>query len=376
DLAGQLRHQPQFGRLIVVAEVVAFVRAGEAALRAEAALVEIDVGGRLVDTPLDDVLGFQLREFAADQAEHHGFFPGHEAQRAEVAGARVVVLEEEDVDGGFVEHHFRHRLVAAFGCPGAAMVATAQVDAHAEIVRAALDAVGDQPRVERRQLVRILAQALDALAVYRVAQIGQVGVVELDVTAAVVVEVLDLLVVNARQVFEEAFHVGVGLLVDAAAPAAEMQHGGRRNADLGHEARRHDGLEEVEVLDGNTALRAGQFTGDVENGRRQGDLLVAAAELDFVIADGGGDAVQLFQKVDVEEGPPLLTVGDASQAGVLLHLGHFTDGIVLDGAQLFRADPAFLEFRARLAQRRRTQQAADMVRSEWWISFHMYLAAP
>ena len=59
---------------------------------------------------------------------------GHEAQRREVAGALVVVLEEVGVDVELVEQHLGDRLVAALGEPRAAEVAAAQVDGDGQVV--------------------------------------------------------------------------------------------------------------------------------------------------------------------------------------------------------------------------------------------------
>ena len=109
---------------------------------------------------------------------------GHEAQRREVAGAGVVVFEKIAVDLQFVEQHLGHRLVAAFGDPGALEVAAAQVHADRHAGGAPGDRRIDQSRVAAGQLVRIVSALARAFAHLFVAQVGEVGVVELQVAAA------------------------------------------------------------------------------------------------------------------------------------------------------------------------------------------------
>src|SRR5262245_45425267 len=98
DLASGLDTQPELRPLLFLGEVVAVVRAGEAALRADAQVLERHELRRLVDAPLEDILGFELRQLGGNQPEHHLLALGDVAQRLEAARALVVVLEEEAVD--------------------------------------------------------------------------------------------------------------------------------------------------------------------------------------------------------------------------------------------------------------------------------------
>ena len=75
----------------------------------------------------------------------------------------------------------------------------------------------DQRRVGARQLVGIVATVDRALAHAGVAQVGEVGVVELDVAAPGGVEGGDLVAVDLGEIVEEAVEVGVRL--DARCPA-------------------------------------------------------------------------------------------------------------------------------------------------------------
>src|SRR6266436_7677127 len=99
--------------------------AREAALRAHAQILEWNVPGRLIDTPLELVLVLERGRFRRHEAEHHFLSPRHEAQRLEAAGAFAVVLEEPAIHVRLVEHGLGDRIVAAFGEPGAFPVAAA-----------------------------------------------------------------------------------------------------------------------------------------------------------------------------------------------------------------------------------------------------------
>ena len=97
--------------------VVALDRRGEAALRREAELLDVDELRRLVDPPLQLVLRLELAELGGDEAEHDGLALRQEAQRLEAARALVVLLQEEAVDLELVEERLGDEVVAAFGDP-------------------------------------------------------------------------------------------------------------------------------------------------------------------------------------------------------------------------------------------------------------------
>ena len=63
----------------------------------------------------------------------------------------------------------------------------------------------------------------------------------------------------------------------------------------------------------------------------------------------------------MEVGAAELAVGDALQADVFLELDDLGDRVVLDGAQLLRADAAGGALGARVEQALRAQEAADVV---------------
>src|SRR5580704_8987384 len=85
DLLGGLDDEAELGHLLVVGQRVAFERGGEPALAGQADLVQRNELGRLVDPPLQLILGLQLRTLGRDQAQHDHLALRHEPQRLEPA---------------------------------------------------------------------------------------------------------------------------------------------------------------------------------------------------------------------------------------------------------------------------------------------------
>ena len=212
-------------------------------------------------------------------------------------------------------------------------------------------------------MVRIEAPLLRARAQLRVAQVGEVRVVQLQVAAACAVQRVDLVAIAAREIVEELVHVRIRVDVDRFSPAAEVDHRRRRNRDL-RRLRGHR-LQELEIRLLNVDDVA-QLAGDREARRREIDHPVAAVEFRL---DAAADrhAFELFQEVDVKEGAAELAVGHALQPGVLLLPDDVADVRVFDPPQLVLRDGAGLLPAARLDERRRPQEAADVVCAEGWI---------
>src|SRR5262245_42307916 len=127
DLAGGLDAKPQLRALLFLGEVVAVVGAGEAALRADAEVLERHELRSLLDAPFQDVLGLELGKLGGNQAEHHLLALRDVAQGLEAARALVVVLEEKTIyregrKGGLCDV-----VVAPAREPGALEVAAAGV---------------------------------------------------------------------------------------------------------------------------------------------------------------------------------------------------------------------------------------------------------
>src|SRR6516165_968154 len=87
DFIGQFDDHGELCPLLVLGEAVAVLGGGEAALRGEAELVDVDELRRLLDAPPDLVLAFEHTGLRGDEAEHHRLALGDEPQRLEAAGA-------------------------------------------------------------------------------------------------------------------------------------------------------------------------------------------------------------------------------------------------------------------------------------------------
>src|SRR6266568_3906319 len=97
DVLRSLDDQGELGPLLVLREVVAFLRGGEPALRRQAELIAVDIPGGIVDTPLEVVLALQVAALGGDQPEHDPLAGGNKAKRRKAAGSLVVPLAEEPV---------------------------------------------------------------------------------------------------------------------------------------------------------------------------------------------------------------------------------------------------------------------------------------
>ena len=144
-----------------------------------------------------------------------------------------------------------------------------------------------------------------------------------------------------------------------------MDHRRRRNGHL-RRLPRH-GLQELEVA----RLNVGDVAKLASHRKaRRGEVDYAAAAVELRLDPAAHrDPLQLFEEVDVKEGPAELAVRDALEADVFLPLHDVADVRVLDRAQLFGGDVTVAPAAARFEQRRRAQQAPDVIGTEGWIQF-------
>ena len=137
----------------------------------------------LVDAALEVVLALELRALRRHQAEDDALARRHEPQRLEPAGAGVVVLQEEAVDLQPAEQRLGDEVVAALGHPRGAEVAAAHVRGDRQRVRAAGERGVDLPDVALVQVLGVAALRGELGALLGVVEVGQAGVVELQVGA-------------------------------------------------------------------------------------------------------------------------------------------------------------------------------------------------
>ena len=160
-------------------------------------------------------------------------------------------------------------------------------------------------------MLAVSADAVDVVALRRVVQVGEAGVVELEVSAAQFAERRDLIGVDAFEVRPEGLDVRVHGCVDGGTAAAIVHHARRGYGQLRRPARRR--LEEAEVVAEDAAIEL-ELAGDAQRRRREVDVPVLVVELDLHVVLGLGDAANLVDEVHVPGGAPVLTVGNALEA--------------------------------------------------------------
>src|SRR6185503_17457007 len=192
-----------------------------------------------------------------------------------------------------------------------------------------------------RRIVTILAASVADL---RIAQVGEGHVVELQVAAARPGERADRGAVDLGRVLPEFVEVGIGLLRDAGAARAQMQHRRLRDGELAGLLR--DRFQEREVVH-HDRLRVAELADDVRYRR----LVHRAVELGRRPRDRRErHAVELREEVEVPPVAAELAVGDRLEADRLL-LRH-------DSPDRLLARPFVLGHAGR------AQQAAHLVCSE------------
>src|SRR5579872_520058 len=320
---------------------------GEAALMAQRALVERHVMTRLFDALLDLFFRFDRAIFGAHQAEHDHLALGREAQRREIAGAFIVIFKEETVDLHLVQQNLGDRLIAALRDPGAFEIAAAEMDGDRHVLWPIADRIIDETTIEMGQRIGIIAARLGRFADRRIAEIGKVGVVELKVAAAALSEISDLVAVRGGEIVVASLELGIGALADRLAAAAEVQHRRRRDTDFRGLTRRRFEKIEVAALDRG---RVADFGFDMHGWRTKADLgSIVLTEFGGEFAVSHGDAVELFEEVDMKIRTAEFAVGNPLQADVLLLANHFAYAIVLDPPEVVGGKPASEKGFARLA---------------------------
>jgi hypothetical protein len=252
------------------------------------------------------------------------------AQGAKVSGAGIIVLEEVRIDIELFEQDLRNRLVA--------VVSAAKVDSDFHVRGALGDGFVDELCVfagQRREV--FVALLLSGFAHVWVAQVREVGVVELDEAAAGLVEGVELFLVYAREVVEEDVEVGVCGDVDGGAAAAEVHHCGRGDADFGRRlaAVGLDGFfEELEVLDLD-GFGVAELALDDEGWRREAVLVPDVAYLALLF-----DTREVLQEVEMEVCATELAISYGAQAILDLLLCDVVDPFIFNFAELFAGDLA------------------------------------
>src|SRR6476646_2357359 len=375
DLVGNLHDPPQLRPLLVLGQDITLLGGGEAALRREAELIEVDEPRGLVDAALELVLGFERPALRGDEPEHDHLALGYETQRREAARAVAVVFHEIGVDVDLVEQDLGHRLVAAGRDEGRLKVATAQMHRLGHIGRDIGQRSVDHAGIDVGKRFRILAAVGDEGAQLGVAEIGEIDLVELEIAAAGVAAGTQRLAVALAEVAIEIVHVGIDLDRHGIAPVAEMQRRGRGN---GHFRRRlvrgRFGMrgDEFEMLDHRMRAVATELA---DHAQHHG-LGLRALELDLALAEIGFDAVELAEEIVVPKGAAKLAVSHGTKPRFLLLADDGLDLAVFDRLEFFGGDLAALALGARLLEDGGTQEAPDMIGANRRLgAWHMVLCS-
>src|SRR5436305_10743360 len=301
DFLGDVDDQFELGDFLLVAQHVALDGGGEAALRRQAELVERHELGRLLDPALEHVRVLQFAALGGDQAEHDHLAPRHEAQRLETAGALVVPLTEEPVHVQLAEQGLGDEVVPARGGPGGPEVAPAHVRGDRHAGGLGHERVVDLADVAQVQVVGVLAPGGDLGPLYRVVEVGQAGVVELEIGTPQGGQPGDLVGIGGGQVAPELLDVRIDVRVDRGRAATVVDHVRRGDGQLrGGAARQRLQIGEVLFED-----RLGHMDLAAHVQRRRGELDVPGrvVELHRQVARRLADPADLVDEVHVPGGP-------------------------------------------------------------------------
>ncbi len=224
-----------------------------------------------------------------------------------------------------------------------------------------------QGGVEHLDVGQMLVFAVQALGVHvfalgRIVQIGEGGVVHLQIAAAQPAERLDLFGVDRAEVVPELLDVGVDVRVDDVLAAPVVHHARRWDRELGH-ALGHDRFEELEIL-AEDALLILQLADDAQGRGGEFDAALVVVELDFQVVLDLLDPAELVEEIHVPGAAAVFAVGDSQKAEILLQLHGLANRLVLGGPELGLGDLALLIAGAGVQQLGRAQEAAHMIGAE------------
>lgn len=125
------------------------------------------------------------------------------------------------MDGELAKQRLGDMVVAALGDPGQAEIAAAHMRAHGHPGRLVGERLIDQADVDQVLVLGVAADAIDIGALHRVVEIGEAGVVELQVAAAHPPRPAISVRYTSGEVAPECIGVGIGGLI---AHRAIIQH--------------------------------------------------------------------------------------------------------------------------------------------------------
>ena len=216
------------------------------------------------------------------------------------------------------------------------------MDADRHAGRLCRDHRVDEFDIAQRQRIRVLAAVAHRQAHFLVTQIGEVGVVELDIGTAGFAERLQFVRIDLDHVVDINVEIGIGGFADRAAPAAQ-QHGRRRNGGLGGSPRRR--LQELEAVDLDVASVA-DLADDLELRRLKG--LTRRVGVGRA-TEHRRHAIDPAEKIEMERRAAEFAVGDGFEADRFLKRHSVANVFVFKRAQLRGVEFAVEKTGTRLA---------------------------
>src|SRR5262249_36271583 len=259
-----------------------------------------------------------------DQAQHNDLALGHEAQRGEVASTRRIIFEEEAIDLDFVKNYLGDWIVAALRQPRRRGIATAHMHAHRHVLGTARNRGVDEGGIGMHESLRLLVEIGAYLGPeLRVAHVGEIDIVNLQIRASSLGKAVDLLAVEAREILIEHVEIRIGLRVDGLAATTKMHVGWGWNGLLGRDF--GDGFQVREIIDEDAALWTRQPPNHTDTRRCEVDVALLGMESDLDTRLVYLGIPELGEEIHMPHLAAEFAIGRDLQAHVLLQLDGVAD---------------------------------------------------
>ena len=279
----------------------------------------------------------------------------------EGTGALIVILDKVAVVGDLADHR-RHRIVEA-GEEGVPFeVALTEVGGDGHIRRMALQCLGGDPPEPLEHLFLLITQGLDLFQEIGVDHISPGGVVDLQVAAAVVIQVPNGGLIGGGDIVDQAVDVAavVGHFLDAHLQVVVHQdHIRAGDALFRGDTGVFGGLVPEEFKGLHLGVGPGRVIADLPGDVTIFDVVHLAGAL--LLQMLGGEAVKLLEPVQMPPSAAELPVGDELEAVGYLFFHQLCDLGVLHPAQLRQGELPGVVFGPGLLDRRGAQEGPDDV---------------
>ncbi|CAI8245295.1 MAG: Uncharacterised protein [SAR116 cluster bacterium] len=197
--------------------------------------------------------------------------------------------------------------------------------ANGHVSRAILNALIHHIAVFFDQPVRVLSYSGFIGTVFRVTQIGEKDVIQLQITAACIIKGLNRLLIGLDDIIHQMFDiVAVGGVPDIIKGGAEMATAGSGNGNFW--PGRCDRCQIAIMVQHRMIIR--EIQRPVDGGENRAQL--HAGKLHTFLTLFQIKAGQATHIVIMPEGPPRLAIGDNRHADRFLHFHKVNNGLILD----------------------------------------------